>query len=72
METEFACADTPHLLYGITLGILDRKMFTMMVCMAIVTTGMADHSLPRRTTTTADSGDVPPAPVGAQPVPVGA
>ncbi|MFD7337894.1 cation:proton antiporter [Streptomyces violascens] len=32
---------------GIRLGILDQQMFTMMVCMAIITTGMAGYFIPR-------------------------
>ncbi|MCT9089965.1 cation:proton antiporter [Streptomyces sp. ASQP_92] len=32
---------------GMRLGILDQQMFTMMVCMAIVTTGMAGYFIPR-------------------------
>lgn len=34
---------------GVTMGVLDTRMFTMMVLMALVTTAMAGPILPRRT-----------------------
>ncbi|MDH6123906.1 cation:proton antiporter [Kitasatospora sp. GP82] len=41
---------------GMSLGVLDTQMFTMMVCMAIITTGMAGFVLPRQGVQRADPG----------------
>lgn len=51
---------------GVSLGVLDGQMFTMMVIMALVTTAMAGPLLATR----AASSDEAPAPA-AEPVPVG-
>ncbi|MGN9791963.1 cation:proton antiporter [Streptomyces sp. OZ13] len=49
---------------GLSMGILDTRMFTMMVCMAVVTTGMAGFVLPRpgtrRTTPAAPAAEGSP------------
>ncbi|WP_199510886.1 cation:proton antiporter domain-containing protein [Nucisporomicrobium flavum] len=53
---------------GVTLGLLDGRMFTMMVIMALVTTAMAGPLLPRSLPRAARIGLTTSAPAGGEPV----
>jgi hypothetical protein len=46
---------------GLAIGVLDTRMFTIMVIMALVTTAMAGPLLPRRQVSRLDDDVVPDA-----------